>query len=92
MSSIAPAKLVAIQNRALDQAVSEPSRIHRARPLSLRPSEQVVFAAAIGNKIACAIRDAWKPYFDVTLMTAAELAVLSDRCSVTFTGSGAEIV
>lgn len=92
MSAIAPARLLCIQNSAIDQAVSEPSRIHHARPLSLRPGEQVVFAAATGNKIACAIRDAWKPRFNVTLMTAAELAVLSDRCSITFTGSGAEIV
>lgn len=92
MSAIAPAKLLSIQNRAIEQAVSERSRIHRARPLSLRPSEQVVIAAAEGNKIACAIRDAWKPRFAVTVMSAAELAALSDRSSVTFTGSGAELV
>lgn len=47
-------------------------------------------AAALGNKQACAIRDAWKPRFSVTLMTTAELSALSDRCHTTFTGSVAE--
>lgn len=92
MSSIAPCKLLSIQNSAIDEAVSEPSSTHRVRPLSLRPGEQVVIAAAMGNKLACAIRDAWRPRFDITIMTGEELATLSDRCSVTFIGSGAEIV
>jgi len=91
MSAIAPAKLLSIQNCAMDQAVSEPSRVHHARPLSLRPGELIVVAAAEGNKIACAIRDAWKPRFTVTRMTSAEIAALSNRCSVTFTGSGAAL-
>jgi hypothetical protein len=48
-------------------------------------------AAAEGNKQACAIRDAWKPRFTVTRMTSAEIAALSNRCSVTFTGTVAPI-
>ncbi|MDR3749137.1 MAG: hypothetical protein P4M04_13475 [Acidobacteriota bacterium] len=90
MSAIAPVKLPSMQDRALDQSVSEPYSVHRALPLSLRPGEQVVFAAAQGNKLACAIRDAWQPSFNVTLMTTAELNALSDRCHITFTGSAAE--
>jgi len=90
MSPVSPASSPAIQNTTLDQLASTHSTNARRVPLSLRPGEQIVIAAAHGNKQACAIRDAWKPRFNVTLMTTAELATLSDRCHITFTGSVAE--
>ena len=90
MPSVCTASSHAAQNTTLDEVVSSHSSNVRRIPLSLRPGEQVVIAAAQGNRRACAIRDAWKPRFTVTLMPAAELAALSDRCSLTFTGSVVE--
>ena len=91
MPSICTAPSRTAQNVTLDQVVSSHSSNVRRVPLSLRPGEQVVMAAAEGNEQACAIRDAWKPRFTVTRMTGAEIAALSNRCSVTFSGSGASI-
>lgn len=87
MSPVSPASSRAVQNTTLDQLASTHSSNSRRVPLSLRPGEQIVIAAAQGNGRACAIRDAWKPRFAVTLMTTAELAALSDRCSIIFAGS-----
>jgi len=87
MSPVSPASNRTVQNTTLDQLASTHSSNARHVPLSLRPGEQIVIAAAEGNSRACAIRDSWKPRFAVTLMTTAELAALSDSCSVIFAGS-----
>lgn len=91
MPSTGPAPARIAQNTVIDHHVSRRPTNVRRTPLSLRPDEQVVMAAAEGNKQACAIRDAWKPRFTVTRMTSAEIAALSNRCSVTFTGTVAPI-
>lgn len=91
MPSTHPAPTRTEQNTVIDHHVSSRATYVRRTPLSLRPGEQVVMAAAEGNKQACAIRDAWKPRFTVTPMTSAEIAALSNCCSVTFTGTVAPI-
>jgi hypothetical protein len=91
MPSTCPAPARTAQNIVIDQHVSTRPANARRVPLSLRPGEQVVMAAAEGNKQACAIRDAWKPRFAVTRMTSAEIAALSNLCSVTFSGSGSSV-
>ena len=95
---ISPAAARESQDKYIDGIVSghldgDSSKAFKSLPTagSLRPDASIIFAAAAGHPIACAIRDSWQPHFKVIVMDGNELDTRIAATASVFTGLDAEL-